>query len=212
MMNSLIYLGIVLLVLGLFGNFILTRLNDQNTKIVTLANIITSMTDEIQDLKLNNNLHVPQRQKQQEQIDFLKNEIQLEMLDDRLYVSDNDDEEDDNDDDTKNLVESNEDKCVSLLSFVNSTMENMMMDAQFVITTFESTPKDENQNDVEILSDAENVEELEPDNNEKKDFDDYNKLTVDQLKKIVNERQLSKKNGKMKKNELIELLVANDNN
>ena len=64
MLNCLIYLGVSLLVLGLFGNYILQRIEDQNHKVVTLASIVTSITAELQTLKLCNKIETAKQQEQ----------------------------------------------------------------------------------------------------------------------------------------------------
>jgi hypothetical protein len=47
-MFSIIYLGFFLLILGFLGHHILQRLDDHNHKIITLANIVTSLSQDFQ--------------------------------------------------------------------------------------------------------------------------------------------------------------------
>ena len=51
MLNFVIYLGLTILLLVLFGNYMNQRIEDQNHKIVTLASILTTLTTEIQILR-----------------------------------------------------------------------------------------------------------------------------------------------------------------
>ncbi|NBR15958.1 MAG: hypothetical protein EBU01_15485, partial [Crocinitomicaceae bacterium] len=96
MFTNILYLGIIILVLVLFGNYIHQRLEDQNHKIVTLASIVTTLTGEIQQLKSQPQIQVQEQTK----LAILESvEIKQEKFDNNALICVSDDEIDEDEDD-----------------------------------------------------------------------------------------------------------------
>jgi hypothetical protein len=144
-MNFILYLGFLLLVLVFFGHYFLQRLEEHNYKIMTLAEILTSISSDIQNIRVN--------KKQQEeplQADEEIKEILLtvdtnanhNLSDSRIYVSDDEDDDDDvtdNDDDEDDEDENdvvNDDDTNTPIRLVNifGSLENQLF--QFAENAF----------------------------------------------------------------------------
>jgi hypothetical protein len=259
MLSFVIYLGVILLISILFGNYINQRLQDQNHKIVTLASILTTLTKEFQHFK-NGKPEVEKETTIKETTlkeTTFKEELQpqpqnLELL---IVSDDEEDEEDDEDDDDNNfsLDKSLTSENMKIIQFMNAALNDMNTTAMFyTLECSDNFTRDDNftssdnkiSNNVEQLEDdvdtaisgddvngdgdavnvdAVNVDEYEDDvdngdvandvnDNNGDDEIDYKKLNVDQLRKLVQEKQLTSKSSKMKKNDLITLLSEADKN
>jgi len=236
MFTNILYLGIIILVLVLFGNYIHQRLEDQNHKIVTLASIVTTLTGEIQQLKSQPQIQVQEQTKpailesveiKQEKFD---NNALICVSDDEIDEveddeeddddeEDEDDEEDDNDDlrlidsDIVTCQDLNQDEdCIKIINMMNSLLGGgvgggVCSETQIFFTTT-STPEEP------TVVEENRVEQLDEVNTEiicAGKESEYSKLTVDQLRKIVAEKQLSNKPSKLKKTELLQLLEGTKN-
>ena len=212
--SFLLCLGIIVIVGGLLYIQTESKAREQNHKISSMLSLVSSLANEVNSIK-----HVLQVRSSNRLIDVSDDEPEEDSDAESDNESDSDDEHDDKSDDENIEIEVEEvPEC--LLDTINSTIKVLKLD---IGTVLNNTDDEDSSTSSDDLDDLESEISFHEEINPISTYDlktiqlsnledtvtvivDYKKMSVQMLKSVIKEKELSMDPSKLKKPELLKLL------
>ena len=218
----LIYLGILILIVGLLIVFFESKMREQNHKISSMLSLVSTLAEDVNNLKMGlNHLAMPRfGESIISSLDNINNPFlsNNDMNNNLIEVSDNeeeeeneqDDEDDEDDDDEDDDDEDDEDD--ENLNHEDIKVLKLNISEDFL-------NKDSEIEEIENVDEVEDLDKIIENNQENLDdvnfktininleeTIDYKKLSLNKLKSIASEKGITQDTSKLKKNDLLKLL------
>ncbi len=207
------FLGLTLLLIIGITILLIRRMNNQNQKFSSIIGVVTTMADELKNIKSFISNGFTSKPKDVKEI-HLQNTNLIHVSDDEddddeseEEESEEDEEDDDEEDDEEEEEDEQENKIIEVsddikyihIDEVKQTDEDIISD--IIQGAFENIVLEEKESTEDVVIVDQSTEESPI-----KEELDYKKLPLQKLRSIVLKKKLVEDSSKMKKNELLQLL------